>query len=222
VSDLSRLIDQIAGEALADPLKTAGYRKTGRTWRRRTDGCIQVVNVQGSRHSGGADGRFYLNLGVYFPALAVRLALFEPTDAPHESDCHFRTRVTPAGKSHWALHLVGGAKPESDAGQMLGAVFSWLDRRADQHAPGKNDKVRFDLREALEQRALPWLDRMQDLRTSRQALVDSGDLQVAAAASLELGELDEARRLFERFLSKRPSPSDELRAWGRANGLTFE
>jgi hypothetical protein len=222
VSDLSKLIDQIAGEALADPLRAAGYRKTGRTWRRRTDGCIQVVNVQGSRHSGGADGRFYLNLGVYFPALAVRLALFEPTDAPNESDCHLRLRVTPAGKSYWAVHLVGGAPAEPDAEKVLGAVFSWLDRRADRRGPQKNDRVRSDLREALEQRALPWLDRMQDLRTSRQALVDCGDLQVAAAASLVLGDRDDARRLLERLLAKRPASREHLREWGRANGVIGE
>ena len=220
MSDISKLIDGIAVDALGDPLKSAGYRKSGRTWRRRTNDSIQVINVQGSRHSGGASGRFFVNAGVYFPALATRLAIFQPTDTPDESHCHLRTRVTPPRKNGWEVHLVGGVKPEPDAGRVLGAVFSWLNRRADRRAPQTNDKVpESELREALEQRALPWLNQMADLRAARQALIDEGDLHTAAAASLELAEQREARRLFEDLLAKRTGASDDLRAWGRANGL---
>jgi hypothetical protein len=57
--------------------------------------------VQASRYNLGADGRFLLNAGVYFRALAARLGLFPPTDAPGEADCHVRTRPIPSGRHWW-------------------------------------------------------------------------------------------------------------------------
>lgn len=102
MSEIGKVIDRVATDALAAPLKAAGYQKAGRTWRRRVGDAIQVVNVQASRWNAGADGRFYLNAGVYFPALAARLALFPPTDAPAESACHVGIRPMPQGRRWWA------------------------------------------------------------------------------------------------------------------------
>jgi len=76
------------------------------------------------------------------------------------------------------------------------------------------------LREALERHALPWLSRVADLRGARDELARQGLLWWAAAASLDLGEHDEAAQLFARALEKAVSlQADELRRWGRANGL---
>lgn len=87
MSDVGKLVDLIAREALAEPLKAAGYRKDGRTWRRRTGESVLVVNVQASRWNDQSGGQFTLNVGVYFPALAEQLAIYPVADKPAECDC---------------------------------------------------------------------------------------------------------------------------------------
>jgi hypothetical protein len=71
MSEIGKVIDRIAVDALVAPLKAAGYRRAGRTWRRRLKDAVQVVHVQASRSNVGADGRFTLTAGVYFPPLAA-------------------------------------------------------------------------------------------------------------------------------------------------------
>jgi len=221
MSEIGKVIDRVATDALATPLKAAGYRRAGRTWRRRLKDAVQVVHVQASRSNLGADGRFTLAAGVYFPTLAARLALFPPIDDPAEYDCHVRTRPLPPGRHWWEVRAAGVAAPDPEAGRVLGKILSWLDRRADRRAPETNERATQELREALERYALPWLLRVADLRGARDELARQGSLWWAAAASLELREHDEAARLFAQALEKAVPPhADELRRWGRTNGLT--
>jgi hypothetical protein len=219
MSEIGEVIDRVAADALTAPLEAAGYRRHGRTWRRRLGDAVQVVHVQASRSNAGADGRFTLSAGVYFPALAVRLGLFPPTDAPGEADCHVRTRPMPPGRNWWKVRAAGVAAPDEDAGSILGAVFAWLDRRADRRESLTNARATQELGQALERYALPWLARVGDLPVARDELVKRGPLWWAAAASLELGEHATAARLFARALAAAPAKADNLRRWGRANGL---
>ena len=222
MSEIGKLIDRLAADALAAPLKAAGFHKTGRTWRRRAGDAIQVVNVQASKWNAGADGQLLLNAGVYFPSLAVRLALFPPTEAPAEYDCQVRTRPRLpgwAGRSWLKVRVPAVVTPDPAAGGMLGNVYAWLDRRANQRAVRINEKAVRELREALEQHGLPWLERMADLRGARDYLVTRGARWWAVAASLELGDRDQAERLFARVLAEASGGTDELLSWGRANGL---
>jgi hypothetical protein len=213
------LIDRVATDALAAPLKGAVFRKQGRTWRRMRGGAVQVIHVQASLRNAGADGRFYLSAGVYFRVLAVRLALFPPTDTPGEADCHVRTRPMPPGRHWWEVRLADVAKPDPDAGRVLGAVFSWLDRRADRKAPATNARATSELADSLERYALPWLEQMADLRAARDELVRRGPRWWGAAASLELGERDEAGRILAQAIAEQTDDASVLREWGRANGL---
>jgi hypothetical protein len=98
-------------------------------------------------------------------------------------------------------------------------VFSWLDRRADRRASETNARATQELHQALERYALPWLERLTDLASARDELVRRGPLWWAAAASLELGEPAAAARLFAQALAAAPAKADNLRRWGRANGL---
>jgi hypothetical protein len=64
------------------------------------------------------------------------------------------------------------------------------------------------------------LARMADLRAARDELARQGPRWWAAAASLELGERNEALRLFAEAIAQAPpGHADELLAWGRTNGL---
>ena len=149
MSELGKVIDHIAVEALGDPLKAAGFRRSGRTWRRQMGDAVQVVHVQASRYNAGRDGEFVLNAGVYFPALAARLGLFLPTDTLGEGDCQVRTRPMPPGRNWWKVRAASGAQPEPDGGRVLGALFSWLDRRADRQAGETNARATQDLRQGV-------------------------------------------------------------------------
>jgi hypothetical protein len=189
MSEIGRVIDRVAADALTNPLKAAGYQKAGRTWRRRVTDAVQVVNVQASRHNFGADGRFTLNAGVYFPALAARLGLFPPTDAPEESDCHVHTRPMPLGKNWWKVRAPGAAKTDEEGGRVLGAVLSWLDRVVDL------ERARDEL---IRHGPLWW------------AAAASLELDDHAAA---------ARLFAQAVASAAAGKADELQRWGRANGL---
>lgn len=222
MSDISDVIDQITGEALGAPLKALEFRKGSRTWRRRVDSAVQVVQVQASRTNRGPDGRFWLNAGVYFPTLSVRIGDFAPTDLPAESDCQVRTRPMPPGKSWWEVRAAGVRVPgEDEAGSFLGSLFSWFDRRADQREPARKALVAAKLRESLELYAIPWLQRMTDLRVARDELSRTGPAKWAAAASLELGEPEEAVRLLRRALAEKSGGAEELIQWGQTNGISL-
>jgi hypothetical protein len=112
------------------------------------------------------------------------------------------------------------AKPEPDAGRVLGTLFSWLDRRADRRAEATNARATGELGQALERYALPWLERTSDLAGARDDFIRRGPLWWAVAASLELGDRAAAERLYaEALAAADPVQADELRRWGRANGL---
>jgi hypothetical protein len=126
----------------------------------------------------------------------------------------------PPGRRWWKVRAAGVARPEPDAGRVLGAVFSWLDRRADLRADRTNARAMRGLREALERYAIPWLARTGNLAGARDELARTGPLWWAAAASLELGDHETARRLFQQDLAAAaPDRADKLRRWGRINGL---
>ena len=219
--EVGRLINHIIDESIAAPLAAAGFRRSGRTWRRYLDeGVVQVVNVQWSPRSQG-EGWFTLNAGVYFPALARSIADFPVTESPKEWDCHVRERPLPVGVGGWTVRVPGQAKPDADLGTgRIAAFFSWLDRRADRKAAGHQERATRELRESVERRAFPWLERVSTLRGARDNLLERGPVFWAAHASLILGERDEASRILERELKRANAEyAETLRRWGREHGL---
>jgi hypothetical protein len=92
--------------------------------------AVQVVHVQASRHNAGANGEFDLTAGVYFPALAARLALFPPNDSPGEPDCQVRTRPMPRSPGSIAGPIGGPRTPTR------GRRGSWGKRWSATRCPG--------------------------------------------------------------------------------------
>jgi Domain of unknown function (DUF4304) len=70
-------------KAIALILKSAGFKRSGTTWRRHQEESIAVFNVQKSRWGGGV---FYVNLGTYFRALGSN-------ESPMEYNCQVRVRL---------------------------------------------------------------------------------------------------------------------------------
>ena len=221
--EIAKLINRIVDDAIAEPLAAAGFKRTGRTWRRALDnGLVHVVNVQWSPRDGGVEGVFGLNAGVYSRELAESIALYKPTSAPKEYDCQVRLRPGPHGRSSWRVRVPGIAEPDPDVTGFLGRAFAWLDRRADSKAGDQHAKATRELREALEQHVFPAFERMSTLRGMRDELARSPDLFFAAHASLLLGEREQAKRLLEQTLKKakrNPEYSELVREWGRRQGL---
>ncbi|HEX6052205.1 MAG TPA: DUF4304 domain-containing protein [Gemmatimonadaceae bacterium] len=219
--ELAKLVNRVVDEAIAARLAAAGFRRSGRTWRRYLDdGVVQVVNVQWSPGHEGEAG-FTLNAGVYFPALATSIADFPVTATPKEYDCHVRKRPLIPGVSGWRVRVPGVAKPDPDLGDgFVRAFFAWLDRRADQKAPKQRERATREMRESLERYTLPWLEQVSTLRGARDELLKRGPVLWGLHASIILGERDEAARILERELQRAdPVYAETLRAWGRANGL---
>src|SRR5690242_1908963 len=102
---MSTALDAVANFALTGRLKADGFRKSGRTWCRRSGSrAIQIVNLQGSMFATKAKGRAALNVAIYFPVLAELLGIGALTDTPSEADAHLRRRAAmlkPDGRDTW-------------------------------------------------------------------------------------------------------------------------
>lgn len=197
VSESARRTDQVIRDGLAPALKAAGYRKDGRTFRRPELRGTCVVNVQGSRWNTKDQGRFTLNLGVYFPDVVPFLDWMRATNRPSEADCLVRKRigsVMPAGRDHWWV-----VTPQTD--------LVSLSR---------------ELREAWEQFGAPWLDGHANLAAARGLALIGRTPYWAAAISLALGEWGAAQAYLEQAITAARDSANvagSLRLWGKRHGL---
>ena len=106
-----KLINRIISETIAAPLASAGFRRSGRTWRRSPgEGIVQVINVQWSPRRDD-EAWFTLNAGVYFRAMAESIALFPVTDTPREYRLP-RTQA-PAGSGRRWVDSAGAGQHEA-------------------------------------------------------------------------------------------------------------
>ena len=178
------------------PLRRAGFRKEGRTFRRVRSACTEVVNVQVSQWSSRDALSFTINLGVFFPevqrGLEGYLALRLGQGGPKEFDCQVRTRLgalmPEASDKWWKLRAPRGPSPR----------------------PG-------ELGDALTTLGLPWLERMTVPEEAR-CCIESWAPTQAMGFHLAAGELQLARALLREILKASPE-NDALRRWAEGRGL---
>jgi len=195
---MNQALDSIAKAALASDLKSQGFRKGGRTWRRRLgDEAVQVVNVQGSMFGTRAEGRCVLNLGVYFPALAEVLGVGRITDRPSEADCHLRRRAAMLGPDH---------------------RDTWFEfRSAD---PTSLERTAASLRELYIDFGAAWLRDLSTLKAASDEFSRTGQGWWAAAAQLCAGDKSGAASLLHRAIASAPKDiAPHLTRWGRQHSL---
>lgn len=131
-SEIAKRIDEAIKLGIAPLLKEHGFSKRGRNFHKRFDEGIQVVNIQADKWNEGGIGRFTINLGVYFRAIALITERWPVDGMPKEYECTIRNRLgllMPTRDDKW-WSLGDGIKDEwvaSDAADALAEFgLSWL------------------------------------------------------------------------------------------------
>src|SRR4051812_41065423 len=83
----AKVIDDVVARSLRPRLKALGFRRKGRYFCLSRPGAFACASVQASQWNAGSDGRFTVNLGVYFPALAQLFGETEPVTFPLPHQC---------------------------------------------------------------------------------------------------------------------------------------
>lgn len=184
-------------------MKEQGFErdKDRRTWRKPLDAAHLVLNIQAARGNDSIEARFFVNLGVSHPALRRLVYDQDPPPAPKEYQCDLRARldeVTTDAPKSWAI---GFLENKTTLGKILADCVAahglpWLEDNAD-----------------LEQVALNYEARQTDFAFE--------NLRGPTALYLALGRKDAAQAAYARLLQDcNPVALDNMRAWGRAHGLT--
>ena len=107
---------------LVPQLREDGFAGSGRTFRRAVNGCVQVVNVQGSRYGG----RFAINLGLQPLAIPDVTGVFPDPRKISEPGCEFRRRLSSTGADQWWIH---DSLAESMLAAPRDAIYGWTSER---------------------------------------------------------------------------------------------
>lgn len=134
----AKMVGALITRAVVPVLKPLGFKRSGTTFRRELDECIQVVNVQSSQWNSREGARFTINLGVFFPAVHAELDDFFrasiAASGPLEYQCHLRLRLgqlTADERDTWWLLRPG--EPDDAAAAAIeaalrGPALAWFER----------------------------------------------------------------------------------------------
>jgi hypothetical protein len=177
-------------------LKHEGFQKSARTYRRNLDGCIQIINIQGSSWNSGDQGRFTINLAVYYPEAARIDGFSRLTDRPVESDCLVRQRI-------------GLLMPDRND-------FWWAF-----DADSDLDKIAREVSSAWTTYGKPWLAECSTPDGAFRFILSLKNPYWASIFSLMQGNRETAKNyLAEAVIQARnPHLYSRLQDWGRLNGL---
>lgn len=188
-SEVGHTIDAILKVGLAPSLKARGFTRDKRTWRRAHGDAIQVVNVQASQWNAGPEGRFTINLGLYFPSIAKLLGE-RAVEKPKEYECHLRQRIgtVVSKRDHWWT-----IDPNADANDLA-----------------------VDTAEKLEKHGLPWLEARRTLADASRALDGAQAVWTPLALAVAAGDAKTARARYAAAKKDlRPEATVALRALDR-------
>ena len=185
-SATGQAVDTLIRVGVHPLLKQHGFARKSRTWNRASGDVVHVVNIQGSQASFGEDAEFYVNTGVFAPALWGATRDTPPPPFVSEPECHLRERLDPPdpGADRWRLSI------------------------RDDPATEKTPLV-----QALEHTTLPFFAQFASLLDVRDYLrrapSDPPRLELAMAEAL-LGDPQAARNLFDAFVAARPRSRDHI------------
>jgi hypothetical protein len=152
------------------------------------------VNVQASQWNHGRDGRFTLNLGVYFPKVAERRGIPAKSAYPKEHESTLRTRIgalMPESPDHW-WDIRDGADMRALSVEVVHAYVTFAE---------------------------PWLTDMTTLENVLPRL-RNGNPFMAVVAALELNRRDEAREIVCQLLRQAtPGLASTVRRFAERQGI---
>jgi len=192
MSEIGSQIDRLVKEHLAPPLRAAGFRGSGRSFCRSAGEAIQVVNVQSSKWNQGSEGKFTINLGVFFSTIARLVDPERVPVSPKEYECTVRARI---GKALGSAQDLWWEVDSSTQTQVLGAQVSDL----------------------LMSAGLAWLDRNSQLDAALEELRHQP--VPLAAALISLGRTGEAASVIESAVAGGGPAEAYQRRWGMKHGL---
>jgi hypothetical protein len=193
MSDIARRIDEIIFLGLKALLKGRGFKKSGRNFYKQQNGTYQVLNIQASMFNDSDEGRFTVNLGIFFPEINDLVGIFEVSGVPKETECTVRQRIgllAPEGTDFWWK-----VEPTSSA-----------------------QEVARHLRSFVETFGLPWLEKNSDVRAAGPLLRKQNPF-VAAATALYEGNREEAKATIESIIAKGSAAASRARHWGKRHHL---
>ena len=198
VSEISKLIDAVIRQGLANSLRIDGFRKYGRTFVRQIADAAQIVNVQASQGNYDGRGQFTLNLGVYFPAVARRRGIVASGMYPKEYESTLRVRIGELMPTRsdlwWEIHNW------AQISELAGVVAN-----------------------AYEQYGPSWFEKMLSLPNALEELEREGKVLMAASVALEIGNRERALALIEDDFSRtRPDARAYVRSFAERNGIPME
>ncbi|KPJ91600.1 MAG: hypothetical protein AMJ53_11285 [Gammaproteobacteria bacterium SG8_11] len=193
MSEIAKRIDAIIKEGLAPLLKNNGFKKKARNFYREYSDRVEVINVQASQWNEGNEGKFTINVGVYYPEISKILEAPPVSGAPKEYDCTVRERIgllTPENKDHW-WHIDGSVN----------------DLEVAENVANQVEKICF-----------PWLSEMSDLENVKNYVVKNKAF-VAAGIALFQGYREEATDLIKKALKQKPLAKSKINSWGKKHGV---
>lgn len=187
LSEIAHMIDSVVRDGLGDVMRSAGFRKSGRNFRRTSGESLQVLNVQASSWNACDSGKITVNLGVFYPAVGQILGKPVPQSGVSEIDCHLRRRIFQCMPS------------DDDLWWSVDATTA--------------QQVAVSLRDAVACYALPWLDRVSLLQAGAAEVGVYEPFRVQLAVALALGRRIEAQQLFRSCYKTRDEVPEDLVDW---------
>lgn len=200
MSIISQKIDYIIRTELHPTLKREGYVKSARTFRKKLEYCTQIVNIQGSWTNIGEEGKFTINLGVYFPEVAVLHDMFSKKDKPLESDCLVNIRIgrlMPIPKDFW-----------------------W-----EVSLKSNLDEIAKEINNTWLRYGKDWLDKHSNIQEAINFSLSRKNFFWASIFSIVQGDKNKAKNYLDQAIGDSINHDflhERLKSWGKRNGLIVE
>lgn len=135
----SRMLNSYTKDAIAPVLLEAGFKASGRVFRRLSDEALQIVDIQSWKFNDSRRARFTIQVGVCFPKLLAAVAeleayaFYRPNLAkPGITECAIRRRLgmflNPPQDTWWTVSATTGYLPPAEevTGPLTTAALPWM------------------------------------------------------------------------------------------------
>ncbi len=210
----SKMLNAFIKDAISPVLIGAGFRGTGRIYRRLIGDALQVVDVQNWKFNDSKRARFTIEVGVCFPRLLTAVAELdsyafyrENLGKPGITECAVRRRLgeflNPRQDIWWTVSASTGYLPSADevTVPLTTAAIPWMETlsRIDTLGSERTEQHALDSK-VMVVAALFALGQMTSARDAAKVLANAKHPTQPELAQKQLGEL----LALEKLISSRP------------------